>query len=79
MSFSLSLSQDSANALLEDMLVQDHALIKSTVEQLSSKQDLTTCEMQDLTDNQRWLAAMETLLEYYLTQQRFREVVGRDL
>ena len=60
------------------MLVQDYGHLRADVQILSEADDLQDYEQQDLSNNQRWLAAMETMLEYYLTPDRFRDVVGRD-
>lgn len=79
MSFKIEISNETADCLFCDILVQDYrALKKDTVALEERLEDLAPYEFEDLVNNRRWLQAMATMMEFYLTSDQMKEVLGEN-
>jgi len=74
--FTLTIADDTADALFRDILVQDYRGLVSNIAELEDRPALASHEQSDLDDNRRYVAAMEIIMEYYFTETELREAIG---
>jgi hypothetical protein len=72
----IEITNDTADAIFRDMLVQDYSGLKSEKIRLESAESLADFQKQDLIATRRYLVGMEIRLEYYLTQDELDRVVN---
>jgi len=74
--FKVEISNETAESLFQDILIQDYRGMKKDIVALSARlDDLAAYEIEDLKNDQRWLAAMQILLEYYLPHDKMKELI----
>jgi hypothetical protein len=62
----IELSDETADQLIRDILIQDYRMIAKDIKNLQSQPDLKNFEREDLENSQRTIAAMKIILEYYV-------------
>ena len=74
----VEITNDTADALFRDILVQDYrGLVRSISELESRESELAPHEAQDLANDLRFKTALEIMMEYYLTDDQRREAIGK--
>lgn len=74
--FKVEISSETADSLFQDILIQDYRGMKQDITALTARQsDLAAYEIEDLKNNQRWLAAIQIMMEYYLPHDQMKEIV----
>ena len=72
----LEITNDTAESLFQDMLIQDYRGMKQDIAALTARQDdLAAWEIEDLKNNQRWFNAMQIMMEYYLPHSQMKEII----
>ena len=77
----ISISDDTADRLMRDILIQDWQGLRQDIKTLSDKAAQGTIEdyeREDLATDQRFAAAMEIMLEYYLPAQQLNQLLSQD-
>jgi hypothetical protein len=72
----IEITNDTADAIFRDMLIQDYAGLKSEKIRLESAESLAEFQKQDLISTRRYLVGMEIMMEYYLTQDELDRVMN---
>jgi hypothetical protein len=73
----VEITNDTADALFNDILLQDyHGLVRSINELESRDADLEPYQIEDLSNDRRFKAAIEIMMEYYFTPAQMREAIG---
>jgi hypothetical protein len=62
----IEISNDTADELFKDIFIRDYKNVLAYINELQAKTELQNYEMEDLVDNNKWLEAMEALMEYYV-------------
>ena len=75
----VTLSHDTIDNIVTDVLIRDYQSLRESVIELESCGDLSDYKARDLDDNRRFMLAMKTILGYYLSADRYFEVVGEPL
>ena len=85
--YKITISNDTADSLMRDMLIQDFRRVKAEIRELESKLDnklnsetenLDACEAEDLIFNINVRDALKVLLEYYLPLSEAYEIINED-
>lgn len=77
--YTLKITNETADTLFQDILIQDYKGIVSDIADLESRlQDLKPYEFEDLCNNRRWRDALAVMMEYYLTHDTMKEVLGEN-
>ena len=74
----VEITEDSADAILRQMLVEDYLDLVNDIESMGNEPNLNKAQEGDLLDSIKYRNALRTLLEYYLPHERYLEVVGLD-
>ena len=75
--FNITIENETAEALFRDILIQDWRGLKSEIAALEAKgDDIKPFESEELTADRRWVAAMETLMEYYLPYDAAQQLLN---
>jgi hypothetical protein len=74
--FTVQITSETADSLFRDILVQDYRGLKAAIKDLESKKNLEPHESEDLAADRRWVAAIETLLSYYLVDDHAQEIIN---
>jgi hypothetical protein len=74
----VEITEDSADAILRQMLVEDYFDLVNDIESMGKEPNLNKAQEGDLIDSIKYRNALQTLLEYYLPYERYLEVVGLD-
>jgi hypothetical protein len=75
--FKIEITDDTADALFRDILVQDWQGLKKNVTDLESKfEDLKPHQLEDLEADRRLVAAIETMMEYYIEHEERLSILG---
>lgn len=73
----IQISDETADSLFRDILIEDYRRLKSDTAALDARlETLKPYEFEDLCNNRRWLQAMATIMEYYLPPDQMKEVLG---
>ena len=73
----VEITNDTADALFKDILVQDYrGLVRSISELESRDADLEPYQIEDLSNDRRLKAAIEIMMEYYFTPDQMREAIS---
>jgi hypothetical protein len=67
--FKIEITDDTADALFRDILVQDYQRMRSEVAELEMIADRKPWQDEDLEHTRRYRDAMEVLLDYYLVHE----------
>jgi hypothetical protein len=62
----IMISTDTAESIFRDMLIQDYKGLQTSVAELKAKETLEPYEQEDLDNDQRYIGALEIMLEYYI-------------
>ena len=74
----VEITNDTAEALFKDILLQDYHTCVSSINELESREsELEPHEAQDLANDLRFKTALENMMEYYLTDDQRREAIGK--
>jgi hypothetical protein len=76
--YNLKIDEESASALMRQMLQEDYIGICMDTERLSKKavsRDLETFESEDLAECMSFKAAFETLFNYFLTEEERKKII----
>ena len=80
MTYKISISDETAESMFRDMLIEDYRRVRNDIYDMTNKAaefgNLEKYEYEDLEDWKRWFAAMKILMEYYLPQNQYNQVVG---
>jgi hypothetical protein len=79
MSYKISISSESADALFNDILIRDFNRLGDEINELENLEKIENFQSEDLIDSLTYRAAMKTLLGYYLTPDKYRAVTGEEL
>jgi hypothetical protein len=72
----LEITNDTAESLFQDILIQDYRGMKKDIAALTARLDtLAEYEIEDLKNDQRWLNAMQIMMEYYLPHDQMKELI----
>ena len=80
-----TLPHEVVDGIIENVLIADYQMLGATIAELESSiveldtLDVPEYKKQDLADDHRFRLAIKTLLGYYLTADRYLEVVGEPL
>ena len=74
--FKVQISDETADSLFRDILVQDYKGLQKNIDELLQKQGLEAYEKVDLTNDMRYVEAMRVLMEYYLPYDQMRKLLG---
>ena len=67
----LEITNDTADAMIRDILLQDYNTIVSSITELVLREtELEPHEAQDLADDRRFKAAFEIMMEYYFSDEQ---------
>ena len=64
--FNIAISEDTADTLFREILMQDYKSLKKTIRELESNDSRMPFEDEDLEHDRKYLAATEVLMEYYV-------------
>jgi len=76
--YNLRIDEESASALMRQMLLEDYNSMCMDIERLSKKavsRDLETFESDDLAECMSFKAAFETLFEFYFTEEERKKII----
>jgi hypothetical protein len=77
--FTVTITDETAESIFRDILIQDYRGLKSQIRENESRlQDLKSYELEDLAADRRWATAIETLFEYYLTDDRAKKIIDEE-
>jgi hypothetical protein len=74
--FKVEISNETAESLFQDILVQDYQRLLESIDELLQKKGLAAYEEEDLNNNMRYVEAMRVLMEYYLPYDQMRKLIG---
>lgn len=74
--YTVKISAETAESMFKDILIQDYHGLCAEVDKLLHRDGLAAYEEEDLRNDLRWIEAMKTLMEYYLTVQEREELLG---
>ena len=72
----VEISEDTANELFQDILVQDYLWLVNDINKLKSYSKLQPYQQEDLENNIKYVDAMKVMLTYYLPHDRFTELLN---
>ena len=73
--YKIEVSDETAGAIFNDMLIQDYRRLKQEIKSLEERlTELKSFEYEDLCNDRAYEAAMKLMLTYYLTQDRYQEL-----
>ena len=75
--FKIEITDDTANALFRDILAQDYRGLVHSISELESRETtLEQYQAEDLTNDRRFKAAIEIMMEYYFSHDQMQEAIG---
>ena len=74
--FTITIADDTADALFRDILVADYRRLLKDIGELEAQGQLAEYQQADLVDNRRYAAAMAIMMEYYIAEHERHEVMG---
>ena len=74
--FTITIADDTADALFRDILVADYRRLLKDIAALEAQEQLAEYQQADLVDNRRYAAAMAVMMEYYIAEHERLEVIG---
>lgn len=73
--YKIEVSDETAGAIFNDMLIQDYRRLRQEIKSLEERLlDLEPFEFEDLCNDREYEAAMKMMLTYYLPQDRYQEL-----
>ena len=73
----IEISDDTAEAIFRDILIQDFKGIIASVRELEGRlQELESYELEDLHDNRRYAEALKVMMGYYLAHDEAERVIN---
>ncbi len=76
--FKIEITDETADALFRDVLVQDYKRLVQDILASSSKLSLEKHEQEDLAEWIRYRDAIKVMMEYYFPYEQYLELVGLD-
>jgi predicted alpha/beta hydrolase len=78
--FQVDISDETADSLFRDILVQDYRGLQDQIKELQSRSEtLPEWEAEDLAANLRWVSAIRTLFEYYLPHDQAQKIINEKI
>ena len=74
--FTITIADDTADALFRDILVADYRRLLKDIGELEAQGQLAEYQQADLVDNRRYAAAMTVMMEYYIAEHARPEVLS---
>jgi hypothetical protein len=74
--FTITIADDTADALFRDILVADYRRMLKDTAALEAQGQLAEYQQADLDDNRRYAAAMAIMMEYYIAEHERSEIVS---
>ena len=75
--FKIEVTDETAESIFRDILVQDWRGLKQSVKELEAKlEDLKPHQLEDLEADRRFVLAIETLMEYYIEHNERLAILG---
>ena len=74
--FTITIADDTADALFRDILVADYRRLLKDIGELEAQGQLAEYQQADLDDSRRYAAAMAVMMEYYIAEHARPEVLS---
>ena len=74
--FTITIADDTADALFRDILVADYQRLLKDIGELEAQGQLAEYQQADLDDSRRYAAAMAVMMEYYIAEHARPEVLS---
>ena len=76
--FKIEITDETADALFRDVLVQDYKRLVQDIQASSIKLSLEKHEQEDLAEWIRYRDAIKVMMKYYFPYEQYLELVGLD-
>jgi hypothetical protein len=70
----VEISDETLDELFKDVLIQDYRSFIKNIKQLEAVKDPEPWQLEDLDNDQHYLAAMKIMLTYYLSHDKYTEL-----